>query len=126
MKTIIRRYFKANAFYQIIFHYYLCQYWLILEVESYFYVYFWSRLNVALFPLSSACNVGDEGGFAPNILDNFEALNLLMEAIDNAGYNGKIHIGMDVAASEFCKDGKYDLSFKDKTSDPSTYVSFNI
>lgn len=70
-----------------------------------------------------ACNVGDEGGFAPNILDNFEALNLLMEAIDKAGYTGKIQIGMDVAASEFCKDGKYDLNFKDKASDPSTYLS---
>ncbi|XP_067946965.1 enolase-like [Watersipora subatra] len=69
-----------------------------------------------------ACNVGDEGGFAPNILDNFEALNLLMEAIDKAGYNGKIQIGMDVAASEFCKDGKYDLNFKDKSTDPSTYL----
>lgn len=70
-----------------------------------------------------ACNVGDEGGFAPNILDNFEALNLLTEAIDKAGYTGKIKIGMDVAASEFCKDGKYDLDFKNKNSDPSKYVS---
>lgn len=75
--------------------------------------------------LSLACNVGDEGGFAPNIQDNFEALNLLMEAIEKAGYAGKIQIGMDVAASEFCKDGMYDLHFKDKSSDPSTYVSCN-
>mgnify|MGYP001798323534 CR=1 FL=1 len=67
--------------------------------------------------------MGDEGGFAPNILDNFEALNLLTEAIDKAGYTGKIKIGMDVAASEFCKDGKYDLDFKNKNSDPSKYVS---
>lgn len=71
-----------------------------------------------------ACNVGDEGGFAPNILDNYEALNLIMEAISKAGYEGKIQIGMDVAASEFCKDGKYDLDFKNKDSDPSAHVSF--
>lgn len=63
-----------------------------------------------------ATNVGDEGGFAPNILDNFEALDLLMEAIKVAGHEGKVKIGMDVAASEFFKkeDGKeiYDLDFK--------------
>jgi len=48
-----------------------------------------------------ATSVGDEGGFAPNILDNREALTLIVEAIAKAGYTGKIEIGMDVAASEF-------------------------
>lgn len=70
-----------------------------------------------------ACNVGDEGGFAPNILDNKEGLDLLVSAIEKAGYTGKIKIGMDVAASEFCKDGKYDLDFKNKNSNPSDYLS---
>lgn len=50
-----------------------------------------------------ATAVGDEGGFAPNILDNREGLVLIQEAIKNAGYTGKIEIGMDVAASEFFK-----------------------
>lgn len=50
-----------------------------------------------------ATAVGDEGGFAPNILNNKDALNLISEAISKAGYNGKIEIGMDVAASEFHK-----------------------
>jgi enolase len=59
-----------------------------------------------------AVNVGDEGGFAPNIQDNKEGLELLKEAIDKAGYAGKVEIGMDVAASEFFNDGKYDLNFK--------------
>jgi enolase len=59
-----------------------------------------------------AVNVGDEGGFAPNIQDNKEGLELLKTAIKNAGYEGKVKIGMDVAASEFYKDGKYDLDFK--------------
>ena len=72
----------------------------------------------------SACNVGDEGGFAPNILDNREGLDLLVSAIEMAGYTGKIKIGMDVAASEFCKDGKYDLDFKNKNSNPNDYVRF--
>jgi len=70
-----------------------------------------------------AINVGDEGGFAPNIQDNKEGLELLMAAIKKAGYEDKIEIGMDVAASEFYKDGKYDLDFKNPKSDPSKYLT---
>lgn len=70
-----------------------------------------------------ATSVGDEGGFAPNILNNKDALDLIIEAINKAGYTGKIEIGMDVAASEFHKKGQYDLDFKNPASDPSTYLS---
>merc|ERR1719436_840854 len=65
-----------------------------------------------------AVNVGDEGGFAPNILVNSDALDLIVEAISAAGYTGRIGITMDVAASEFWKAdiNKYDLDFKN--SDP--------
>jgi enolase len=70
-----------------------------------------------------ACNVGDEGGFAPNIQNNEEGLELLKVAIEKAGYTGKIEIGMDVAASEFCKDKKYDLDFKNPKSDPATWLT---
>lgn len=70
-----------------------------------------------------ATAVGDEGGFAPNIQDNKEGLDLLNTAIAKAGYTGKIKIGMDVAASEFYKDGKYDLDFKNPASDPSKWLS---
>ncbi|KAJ0984424.1 hypothetical protein J5N97_002780 [Dioscorea zingiberensis] len=67
-----------------------------------------------------ACNVGDEGGFAPNVQDNREGLVLVMDAIEKAGYSGKIKIGMDVAASEFfMKDGRYDLDFKKQPNDGS-------
>ena len=67
-----------------------------------------------------ACNVGDEGGFAPNIQDNKEGLDLVVEAIEKAGYTGKVKIGMDVAASEFLtKDGMYDLDFKTENNDGS-------
>merc|ERR1711973_969588 len=69
-----------------------------------------------------ATAVGDEGGFAPNILDNKDALNLISTAIEKAGYTGKIDIGMDVAASEFFRDGKYDLDFKNPTPDPTTFL----
>jgi enolase len=67
-----------------------------------------------------ACNVGDEGGFAPNIGSNIEGLDLIKEAIDKAGYTGKMKIGMDVAASEFyTEDKKYDLNFKVQPNDGS-------
>uniref|UniRef100_A0A8C2LE80 phosphopyruvate hydratase n=1 Tax=Cricetulus griseus TaxID=10029 RepID=A0A8C2LE80_CRIGR len=59
-----------------------------------------------------ATNVGDEGGFALNILENEEALELLKNAIGKAGYKDQVVIGMDVAASEFFRSGKYDLDFK--------------
>lgn len=72
-----------------------------------------------------ATSVGDEGGFAPNIQDNKEGLQLIMEAISKAGYCGKVDIGMDVAASEFFKDGKYDLDFKNKDSDKSKWLDKN-
>lgn len=67
-----------------------------------------------------ACNVGDEGGFAPNIGSNDEGLNLVNQAIAKAGYEGKVKIGMDVAASEFYTEDKlYDLDFKTKDNDGS-------
>lgn len=70
-----------------------------------------------------ATNVGDEGGFAPNIQDNREGLELLKIAIEKAGYTDKVKIGMDCAASEFFKDGKYDLDFKNPNSDPSKWLT---
>lgn len=64
-----------------------------------------------------AINVGDEGGFAPNIQSNMEGVDLLMSAIEKAGYTDKVVIGMDVAAAEFyTKDGNYDLDFKNPNS----------
>lgn len=67
----------------------------------------------------SAANVGDEGGFgAPQIKDENETLEIIMEAIHNSGHAGKIDIGLDVAASEFImQDGKYNLSQKTGKND---------
>jgi len=63
-----------------------------------------------------ATNVGDEGGFAPNIESAERALEILVQAIEKAGYTGKIKIGMDVAASEFYdeKGKQYDLNNKEE------------
>jgi len=55
--------------------------------------------------------VGDEGGFAPSVASHEEAIQLLLQAIEKAGYTAgeQIAIGLDCAASEFYKDGKYQL-----------------
>jgi len=65
-----------------------------------------------------ACNVGDEGGFAPSVQDNDEALDVLMDAIKKSGHEAKVKIGTDVAASEFyiAETKKYDLDFKNPQS----------
>lgn len=54
-------------------------------------------------------NVGEEGGFTPPIAKTKDALNLILEAIRKAGYEGRVKIGLDSAASEFFKEGKYDF-----------------
>jgi enolase len=60
--------------------------------------------------------VGDEGGFAPNLKSNEEALEVLLQAIERAGYKpGKdVYLGLDVAASEFYKNGQYRLEAEKK------------
>ena len=59
-----------------------------------------------------ATTVGDEGGFAPNVKSNAEALELIMQAIEKAGYmpGGDVVLALDCASSEFFKDGRYRLS----------------
>jgi len=71
-----------------------------------------------------ATTVGDEGGFAPNLSSNEEAIEVILEAIELAGYKAgeDIYLGMDAAASEYYKDGKYvlDAEGKSLTSDEMT------
>ncbi len=63
--------------------------------------------------------LGDEGGFAPNLPSNRAALELISEAIEKAGFKigSEVALAMDVAASEFFKDGKYHVEGKVKTTD---------
>ncbi|MEX2280618.1 MAG: phosphopyruvate hydratase [Acidimicrobiia bacterium] len=73
-----------------------------------------------------ATNVGDEGGFAPNLATNRAALDLLTEAIEAAGYavGEQIALALDVAASEIWREGKYELEGKELTSEEmSTYLT---
>lgn len=69
------------------------------------------NLKALLKDKGLATNVGDEGGFAPNLKSNEEALDFLVAAIEKAGYKPwkEVMIALDVAASEFYKDGKYHL-----------------
>ena len=70
--------------------------------------------------------VGDEGGFAPNLNSNKEALSLICEAIEKAGYKPGVDValGLDVAASEFCEDGKYVLKGENKTLTTLELIDF--
>ena len=66
-------------------------------------------LKKVLHDRSLSTSVGDEGGFAPNVKSNAEAIELLLEAIHQAGYKvgAQVAIALDVASSEFFDDGKY-------------------
>ena len=70
--------------------------------------------------------VGDEGGFAPNLGSNEEALSTIITAVENAGYkmNDDITLALDCAASEFYKDNQYVLSGEDKSFDSEGFGDY--
>ena len=70
--------------------------------------------------------VGDEGGFAPNLGSNEEALEVILQAIDKAGYKaGKdIYLGLDAASTEFYKDGRYDLESENRRFTASEFTKY--
>jgi len=70
--------------------------------------------------------VGDEGGFAPNLENNVAAIETIIEAIESRGYEAgnDILIGLDVASTEFYRDGKYHLSSEGKSFDSSEFVDY--
>ncbi|MES1964163.1 phosphopyruvate hydratase [Psychrobacter sp. AH5] len=73
--------------------------------------------------------VGDEGGFAPNLRSNEEAITVIMQAIEQVGYKAgeDIHLALDCAASEFYKDGKYILAGEgNKTFDSQGFSDYLV
>jgi enolase len=70
--------------------------------------------------------VGDEGGFAPNLESNEEALGVILQAIEKAGYKpGKdIYLGLDVASSEFFKNGRYELESEKRGFTPGEFTRY--
>ncbi len=71
-------------------------------------------------------NVGDEGGFAPDLKSNQEALEVILEAIEKAGYTPgeHIYIGLDPASTEFHKDGHYHLEAEAKVLSPDEMIAY--
>jgi len=71
-------------------------------------------------------NVGDEGGFAPNIASSAAALDYIMSAIEAAGYKPgeDIYLALDVASTEFHKNGKYNLAGEGKVLDSGGFVDY--
>ncbi|EOY33834.1 Cytosolic enolase isoform 3 [Theobroma cacao] len=72
---------------------------------------------------TNGCNVGEDGGFTPNISSVREGLDIVKEAIGRTGYNDRIKIGMDVAATDFCIGTKYDLEFKSPNKSGQNFKS---
>ncbi len=83
-------------------------------------------LKTVLKEKGLATGVGDEGGFAPNLGSNEEALEVIMEAIVKAGYKPgeDMMLAIDAASSEFYKDGKYHLSGEGKVKTSAEMVEF--
>ena len=83
-------------------------------------------LKKALQDAGHNTNVGDEGGFAPSVGSTDEALGFVMKAIETAGYapGDDVMLALDCAASEFFKDGKYELAGEGKTLDSDDMVGY--
>jgi enolase len=83
-------------------------------------------LKAELKAAGHSTNVGDEGGFAPNLASADKALATIMKAIERAGYKPgeQVALGLDAAASEFYKNGKYAMEGEGKTLDAGGMVKF--
>jgi enolase len=83
-------------------------------------------LKGALKAAGHNTNVGDEGGFAPNLKSAHEALSFIMKAGEAAGYTAgeDFHLALDCAATEFFKDGKYAMTGEGKTLDSAGMVDW--
>lgn len=86
------------------------------------------NLKKVLTARGLATTVGDEGGFAPNLSSNEEAIEVILEAIEKAGYKAgvDIYLGMDAASSEYYKDGKYVLSAENRSFTSEEMTEFFV
>ncbi|PWR23811.1 phosphopyruvate hydratase [Zavarzinia compransoris] len=84
------------------------------------------RLKAELKTAGHATNVGDEGGFAPNLNGTIAALDFIMKAIEKAGYKPGVDVtlALDAASTEFFKDGKYNLHGEGKVLDSAGLVDY--
>jgi enolase len=86
------------------------------------------NLKKVLTARGLATTVGDEGGFAPNLSSNEEAIEVILEAIEKAGYKAGVDIflGMDAASSEYYKEGRYVLSAEGKSFNSEEMTDFFV
>jgi len=84
------------------------------------------HLKAILNQKKLSTGIGDEGGFAPDLNTNEEALELILSAIESAGYipGKQVFLGLDVASSEFFIDGTYTLNSENKQFNSSEFVSY--
>ena len=84
------------------------------------------HLKKELSKAGYSTNVGDEGGFAPEVKATTEALDFVMKSIESAGYKAgtDISLALDVASTEFCKDGKYHLAGENAVYDADGMISY--
>ncbi|MDG2506257.1 MAG: phosphopyruvate hydratase [Crocinitomicaceae bacterium] len=84
------------------------------------------HLKSVLKSKGMSTNVGDEGGFAPNLGSNDEAINVVLEAIEKAGFRPgeDVYVALDAASSEFFKDGKYNFESTGESMTSAEMVSF--
>jgi enolase len=70
--------------------------------------------------------VGDEGGFAPDLPSNEAALQTILEAVETAGYKAgrDVYLGLDVASSEFFRNGKYELEAEHRSFTPAEFTQY--
>lgn len=84
----------------------------------------YTELKSILKARNLVTSVGDEGGFAPNLSDDEEALELLVEAIKAAGYKDEFSIALDVAASEMFEEGEYNFWKKNVTKTTDEMIKY--
>jgi len=84
------------------------------------------HLKAVLKARGLSTSVGDEGGFAPNLASNEDALAAISEAVANAGYTlgDDVTLALDCASSEFFKDGQYDLAGEGKVFDAAGFADY--
>ena len=84
------------------------------------------HLKAVLKARGLSTSVGDEGGFAPNLASNEDALAAIAEAVANAGYKlgDDVTLALDCASSEFFEDGKYDLAGEGKVFDAAGFADY--
>ncbi|HHH43181.1 MAG TPA: phosphopyruvate hydratase [Gammaproteobacteria bacterium] len=83
-------------------------------------------LKSVLIGQGLSTTVGDEGGFAPNLSSNEAAIEVILEAIEKAGFTAgrDIYLGLDTASSEFYQDGKYVLASEGKEFDAAGFIDY--